>query len=73
MSYNKTVEELISLVKECDLNEDGGIKDTADSDIDFEKLRVNFELFLNRFEEGLIESNAEELRSMELEAESLER
>ena len=45
----RLTEHLISLVKECDLNEDGGIKNVADSDIDYEKLRVNFELFMGKY------------------------
>jgi hypothetical protein len=49
----KLTEELIKMVKECSLYEDGGRMATADIPIDFERLRINFELFLG----GYIESN----------------
>ncbi len=60
MSYDKAVEELISIVKEG-LDEDEEI-DIGSSAINFELMRDKFGDFLKRFEEGCIEANTESIR-----------
>lgn len=67
MVYDKAIEEIKDIFRKCNC-----VMNSKNEQEDTERMNKDLSDFLKRFEEGLLESNAEELRSQELEAESIE-